>query len=297
MKYTIEDIRKYLGHNCQIIGDVTKFVFDKAKPINEADDTTLVWVNPNRKDRLDLMRQTKARIIICSQKEPVDNDPNRVYILTDEPKLVYLRVIEGLFATRIKYMLHPTACIHPEAEIDNNVHIGPLTYVGKASIGEGSVIHGNCNIMDGVIIGKNVVIQPGAVLGSEGFGYAKNQAGQLERFPHIGGVQIEDDVEIGANTCIDRGTLGNTRIRKGAKIDNLVHIAHNVDVGENTAIIANAMIAGSTKIGANTWIAPSACLRDAINIGKDATVGLAALVTKDIPDGELWAGFPARKIR
>jgi len=119
----------------------------------------------------------------------------------------------------------------------------------------------------------------------------------LERFPHIGGVQIEDDVEIGANTCIDRGTLGNTRIRKGAKIDNLVHIAHNVDVGENTAIIANAMIAGSTKIGANTWIAPSACLRDAINIGKDATVGLAALVTKDIPDGELWAGFPARKIR
>jgi UDP-3-O-[3-hydroxymyristoyl] glucosamine N-acyltransferase len=110
-------------------------------------------------------------------------------------------------------------------------------------------------------------------------------------------VIIEDCVDIGANTCIDRGTLGNTVIRRGAKIDNLVHIAHNVVVGENTMVIANAMIGGSTEIGADSWVAPSATLRDAIQIGAASTVGLGAVVTKSVPDGEVWAGNPAKFLR
>jgi len=113
----------------------------------------------------------------------------------------------------------------------------------------------------------------------------------------VGGVIIEDNVDIGANTCIDRGTLGHTYIKEGAKIDNLVHIAHNVIIGRNTTVIANAMIGGSTIIGDNVWIAPSSTLRDGITIGNSSTVGLAALVTKTIPENEVWAGFPAKLIR
>lgn len=105
---------------------------------------------------------------------------------------------------------------------------------------------------------------------------------------------IEDDVDIGANTCIDRGALGDTRIGRGARIDNLVHIAHNVQVGAHAAVIADAMIGGSAKIGAYAWIAPSACIRDRVSVGERAVVGLASLVTKDVPADVTVLGAPAR---
>ncbi|MDX9907755.1 MAG: UDP-3-O-(3-hydroxymyristoyl)glucosamine N-acyltransferase, partial [Bacteroidales bacterium] len=125
-------------------------------------------------------------------------------------------------------------------------------------------------------------------------GYQRNSYNKLEKFPHIGGVIIEDDVEIGANTCIDRGTLGNTVIKKGAKVDNLVHVAHNVTIGNHAAIIANTMIGGSTVIEDYAWIAPSVSLMNGLSVGKGATAGLGAVVTKNIPDNETWAGNPAR---
>lgn len=297
MLYAIEDIKKQIVGDFLITGQEDSVKFDKVRPINEADENTLVWLNPNRKDKKQLLEATRAKVIICSLDEAEHVDSNKVYVHVKEPKLVYLRIVDAYFTQKPAYGIHESAVIHPEAKIHKNVYIGPLTYVGKAVIGENTLIMGSCHIMDQTQIGKDVMIQPGTVIGAEGFGYARNENGQLERFPHIGGVVIEDDVEIGANTCIDRGTLGNTLVRKGAKIDNLVHIAHNADVGENAAVIAHAMVAGSTKIGANSWIAPSSCLRDGIEIGRNATVGLAALVTKNIPDNEVWAGFPARKIR
>ncbi|MFA6455573.1 MAG: UDP-3-O-(3-hydroxymyristoyl)glucosamine N-acyltransferase, partial [Bacteroidota bacterium] len=156
---------------------------------------------------------------------------------------------------------------------------------------------GQCYIYDNVRIGKNVIIQAGAVIGGDGYGYSRNDKGEFEKFPHVGAVLIEDDVEIGANTCVDRGTLGNTIIREGAKIDNLVHIAHNVTVGKHAAVIAQSMIGGSTVIGDYGWIAPSASLMNGIKIGSKVTVGLGAVVTKNIPDGETWAGVPAQPLR
>jgi UDP-3-O-[3-hydroxymyristoyl] glucosamine N-acyltransferase len=139
-----------------------------------------------------------------------------------------------------------------------------------------------------------VIIHAGTVIGADGFGYERNEDGTFEKFPHLGGVVIEDDVEIGANACIDRGTLAPTRIREGAKIDNLVHIAHNVDVGRHAAVIAHAMIGGGTRIGDYGWVAPCACLRDGIVIGTRSTVGLGAVVTKSIGDDATVMGAPAR---
>ena len=159
------------------------------------------------------------------------------------------------------------------------------------------MIHGNIFIYDQVSIGSDVTIHSGTVVGADGFGYEKDENGEVFKFPHIGGVIIENDVEIGANTCIDKGSLGNTLIKRGAKIDNLVHIAHNVEIGENTFVIANAMVGGSTKIGDNAWIAPSVSLMNGISIGKDVTIGMSSLVTKAIPDGETYAGSPAKPLK
>ena len=117
----------------------------------------------------------------------------------------------------------------------------------------------------------------------------------LEKFPHIGTVIIEDDVEIGSNTCIDRGTLGDTIIGEGVRIDNLVHISHNVEIGRHSAVIANAMVGGGTKIGELSWVAPSSSVRDRLEIGDNSVIGLASVVTKDISPNKTVMGSPARE--
>ncbi len=147
----------------------------------------------------------------------------------------------------------------------------------------------DCVKKDSYIIGAN------CTLGLCGFGYIWDE-GHWLRFPHIGGVVIESDVEIGSNVCIDRGSIGNTHIRQGVKIDNLVHIAHNADIGEHTLIVAGAVIGGSVKIGKKCFIGMNASIKNGVTIGDNVTVGAGAVVLKDIPDGETWAGVPAKKL-
>jgi len=152
---------------------------------------------------------------------------------------------------------------------------------------------GKCKI----IKGRNVKIGEFCSIGNEGFGFVQDYDGAWIRFPHHGGIIIGDDVEIGDNVCIDRGSLSDTVIGKGVKIDNLVHIAHNVTIGENSMIVAKSMIAGSVKIGDNCWISPSSNIRNGIKIGNNVMVGMGSNVVKDIPDNVVVAGNPARVIR
>jgi UDP-3-O-[3-hydroxymyristoyl] glucosamine N-acyltransferase len=295
MKYKLEDIISFISVDYTIDGSTNDVLISKVSPIDQADCETLVWLNPNRSDKEDLLTNTNAVVIIVESTLEIVKPTGKIFIKVNNPKLVFLRIVRDFFSIKQDYGIHPTAFVDPLSNIHPESYIGPFTYIGKAIIGRGTVIKGNCHIGDDTKIGQNVSISAGTVIGSDGFGYARNEIGELEKFPHIGGVIIEDDVEIGANTCVDRGTLGNTRIKKGVKIDNLVHIAHNVIVGEDTAVIANSMLGGSSTIGNNTWISPSVCIRDGVSIGSNVTVGLAALVTKNIPDGEIWAGFPAKK--
>ncbi len=217
-------------------------------------------------------------------------------IVVEEPRLSFLRLVNALFAPPKPTGIHPTAVISPDAEIASNVYVGPFTYVGKCKIEEGSLIYGHVYIYDNTRIGRNVIIHAGTVIGSDGFGYHRNKDGILEKFSHIGGVIIEDEVEIGSNVSIDRGTLGNTVIHNGAKIDNLVHIAHNVVIGKHTAVISHAMIGGSTQVGRYSWIAPCACLRDGISIGDKTMVGMGSVVAKDVPDNATVMGVPAKPV-
>ncbi|CAN5807046.1 N/A [soil metagenome] len=294
-QFTVEDIKTHLGKNWEILGDPSDKYFTEVKSIFEASKESLVWVNSTRRDRQQLIEKTEAAIIICDRNIDITDNlrRNKCLVIVDSPKLIYLRIVAALFSTKMKYGTHPSAVIEPEAEIHSETYIGPYTYIGRSRIGKGSIVHGHCHICDGVIIGERVFIDAGTVVGSEGFGFAKNEAGKWERFPHIGGVVIHDDVEIGANTCVARGTLGNTEIREGAKIDCHVQVSHNVIVGKGAIITAFAVISGSSIIGDNAWIAPGAVITDGITIGQSATVGPGAVVLSSVPDFAKVVGKPA----
>lgn len=244
-----------------------------------------------------MVRKSKASVIIIPKDSDVKKKDagGRVFVLVDDPKKIFIKIADWCFPTnKKKGEIHKSSVIDPDATIDPSVYIGPHCVIGKCNIDTGTIIYANVVINEGVSIGKKVIINPGCVIGFDGFGYYKDEDGALKNFPHYGSVIIEDDAEIGSNTSIDRGTLGNTIIKKGAKIDNLVHIAHNVVVGENSMVIAHSMIGGSTKIGKNVWIAPNAAVIDGIKIGDNSLIGLGAVVIRDVPQNAIVYGNPAK---
>jgi UDP-3-O-[3-hydroxymyristoyl] glucosamine N-acyltransferase len=189
--------------------------------------------------------------------------------------------------------------VHPLAYISSNVILGarvtvsPGVYIGQGvSIGDDSILYPNVTIKENVKIGKKAIVHSGAVIGSDGFGYVLEK-GIHHKIPQVGGVIIEDDVEIGANVVIDRATLGNTIIGQGTKIDNLVQIAHNVKIGKKCIIVSQVGISGSVEIGDGVVLAGQVGVRDHIKIGDGAMVGAQSGIGTDIPDGQLYSGSPA----
>ncbi|MBL0742437.1 UDP-3-O-(3-hydroxymyristoyl)glucosamine N-acyltransferase [Chryseolinea lacunae] len=271
----------------------------RALPAHEADAESVVWIKPGNPNAAAIIAATPAPLIVCD--EPTwtalaEAKTTKVYLLTPEPKRIFSKLVNKLLVRQPAPGIHPTASIHPNAKIGSGCSIGPFTYIGEATVGNNTIIHGHCHIYDQVEIGSACILHAGVVIGSDGFGYARDENNAIEKFPHIGGVKIGNHVEIGANTCIDRGALGNTVIADGVKIDNLVHIAHNVRIHANAFIIANAMIGGSTTVGEAAWVAPSASILQQLNIGDNATVGVGAIVTKDVPPGQTWTGSPAKPL-
>ena len=181
--------------------------------------------------------------------------------------------------------IHDSAVIHPEARIHKSVSIGPHCYIGKSQIDEGCRLHGNNFIHDNVTIGKNADIQAGAVIGAEGFGFVRGEDGRFVHMKHIAGVIIEDDVFIGTNASIIRGVLNNTIIRSGAKIDALVQIGHNVEIGENTFVISGTVVGGSATVGSDSNLSINSSISDKCNVGNNTTVGIGANIQKDVASG------------
>lgn len=185
--------------------------------------------------------------------------------------------------------------VSDNASIGDGVQLYPQVYVGdNVKIGEGSILHPGVKIYEGCVIGSHCVIHAGAVVGADGFGFAPNQDNNYEKVPQVGKVIIEDHVEIGANTTVDRATMGATILRKGVKLDNLVMIAHNVEVDENTVIAAQSGISGSTKVGKNCMFGGQVGLIGHINIASGVKIAAQSGITKDIKEeGIVIQGSPA----
>lgn len=294
--HSVEEIVALLGESVLEVAGPRSLRVRRPAPIGQADAESITFCSAKGISAAELIRKSEAGIIICEAgafEKPAR--PAQALIATDQPRLAFIRVVQALFSEPPLTGIHKTAVVDEDAQIAEGVYVGPLASVGRnCSIGRGSVLHQGVHIYPGTQIGENVIVHSGTVVGADGFGYQRGDDGVFEKFPHLGGVIIENGVEIGANTCIDRGTLASTLIREGAKIDNLVHIAHNVIVGRHAAVIAHAMVGGGTTIGDFAWLAPCACIRDGITIGAHATIGLGAVVTKDVPEGVTVMGAPAR---
>lgn len=161
------------------------------------------------------------------------------------------------------------------------------------TIGEGTILYAGVKIYEGCKIGSNCIIHAGAVIGADGFGFAPNPDGSFTKIPQLGNVIIEDYVEIGANTCIDRAKTDSTIIRRGVKLDNLIQVGHNVQIGENTVSSSQMGIAGSSRIGSNCFLGGQVGIADHVVIGNNCKIGSKSGIDKSVPDGEVRMGYPA----
>jgi UDP-3-O-[3-hydroxymyristoyl] glucosamine N-acyltransferase len=275
--------------------------------LEEAGPADLTFVA--RPEYLARLAASRAGAVIVGEAwAPVD----RPALRTGNPYLALARALNAVYPPAAPAPgVHPSAVVAPGAAVSPLATVGPLCLVGPgASIGAHTVLEGqvavgadvrigsHCRLApqvvlrDGVVLGDRVIIHSGAVIGADGFGYAREGARYL-KIPQVGRVVIEDDVEIGANTTIDRATLGETRIGRGTKIDNLVQVAHNVQVGADTVIVAQVGISGSTRIGSRVTLAGQVGIVDHVEIGDDVIVGAQAGVTKDIPGRSVVLGSPA----
>lgn len=183
------------------------------------------------------------------------------------------------------------------AQIADDVTLHAQVFIGEnVKIGEGTVIHPGVKIYKNTVIGKNCIIHSNAVLGADGFGFTPDSKGKYSKVPQIGNVVIGDDVEVGANTTIDRATLGSTRIHDGVKLDNLIQIAHNVEIGENTVVASQAGIAGSSKVGKNCMIAGQVGIAGHLKVGDYVIIQAQSGLTNDVSDGRRIFGSPAMDV-
>lgn len=276
-----------------------------------ANEGTITFLSKN--DFRAAVEKSRCATVIVRKGDEVDG---KVCIETDDPYVGYAKIAQAFEDTRPSWNegIAATAFVDPTASVAASASIGPFSVIGsRVRIGEScrigahcvvernTVIGDGCRIDAGAVIrwnsaiGNRVIIQSGAVVGSDGFGNAREN-GRFIRIPCFGNVVIEDDVDIGACSTIDRGNFEPTVLRRGVKIDNLVHIAHNVTIGDDTAIAAQTGVSGSTRIGKRTLIGGQAGFVGHIEIGDDAFIGAKAGVSKSVGPGERVTGYPARDL-
>lgn len=274
--------------------ELKELYIDNLAEVERVNETTLDWINPAKANKQEIAEHSKARVMLVD--ETIMQITNKILIKVKNPKVALADVGNHFFVEKPEAGIHTTAIIHPEAQIGKNVSIGAYSVIGKATIGDNCIIDSNVRIYDSVIMGHDCLIKAGAILGGAGFGYERDENGNRFRFPQIGQLIMGNFVEVGANTCIDRGALSDTIIGDYTKINNLCHIAHNNKIGRNVIITGCVNVSGSNVIDDNVWLAPNSSIRGWVHIGVGATVGMAAVVTKNIPANETWVGNPARKL-
>jgi UDP-3-O-[3-hydroxymyristoyl] glucosamine N-acyltransferase len=305
VKTTLEELAELVGG--QLCGD-GRFQITGAKPVGSAGPNDITFARD--KHYLDAVEASGAGAALV----PPEVSSERVHLIrVADPLKAFVKIVQHFHTDQDlpEPGIHPTSVINPSAQIGADVHIGPHVVIGRNTvIGDrccvmaGAVIEADCLLGEQVVLyprvvlhrrtrlGDRVVVHPGAVIGSEGFGF-QHKGGRIEKVPQMGWVEVGNDVEIGANTTIDRGTFEATRIGDGTKIDNQVQIAHNCKIGRRNILVAQVGIAGSVTTGDDVVIAGQAGIRDHIRIGDGAVVGAMAGIMRDVEPGTQVVGLPA----
>jgi len=302
MPYSLKELCKvanidYSGEDYQIT---------KINTLLEANESEISFFHNKR--YLKDLPQTKAKAVLIEEKYAKFLPKSSIALITDEPYLK-LALISKLFAykpsTKSELPKVGKDCdIDSSAKFGVNVSIGDRSvimagvYIGdNCSIGEDCLIYPNVTIYHGTKIGKNCIIHSGAVIGSDGYGFAHTKDGRHIKFYQLGNTILEDDIEVGANTTIDRGAIKDTIIKRGTKIDNLVQIGHNCEIGENCLIVAQNGLAGSSKLGRNIVLGGQSAVAGHLEIGDFAQFAGRSAVTKSLEGGKIYAGAPAIDIK
>lgn len=270
-------------------------------------------------DYAEYLYSTAAGIVIIDESFEIKNtfSNNPTLIKVPDARLAFARVLKHYkeYKTAQKTGIHPTAVVSESAKLGENVYIGPFSFIGEntnvgndvkiyghafigddVKLGNNTIVNSGVRINDECIVGTDCVFQSGAVIGSDGFGFQPDSANEYEKIIHVGNVIIEDRVEIGANTTIDRATFGSTVIKRGVKLDNLIQVGHNVEIGENTVIAAQTGIAGSVKIGRDCMIGGQVGFAGHQKIGNGVKIAAQSGIQGDVEDKTILQGSPAFEI-
>ncbi|MFQ5543800.1 MAG: UDP-3-O-(3-hydroxymyristoyl)glucosamine N-acyltransferase, partial [Nitrospiria bacterium] len=294
MSTPLEEIEQHL--NGQIVGRRDLLITGVA-PINDAKAGEAAFITHPKYEKK--ARLSKASVLISKKRIA---GVNKTFLLVHDPYFAFSKLLSFFHALQSyppgisseasigeAVLIGEGASVAPFARIEDRARIGEAVrvsagvFIGEGSeIGKGSLIYPNVTIREGVKIGRNVIIHSGTVIGSDGFGFAPKE-GKYHKIPQVGGVVIEDDVELGANVTVDRGTLGDTVIGRGTKVDNLVQIGHNVKIGCDTILVSQVGISGSATIGEHVTLAGQVGVAGHLSVGDDVVVGGKSGITKDIP--------------
>jgi UDP-3-O-[3-hydroxymyristoyl] glucosamine N-acyltransferase LpxD len=298
-KLSFRQLKEILSDDCVFVGNA-ELEFTGIQSVYECQPGDVTWIKPGVRDEKNLINQTVATCILCNKdsfKFFTGNIDQKLFVLHDDPKILYLRITKFFAGTGSMWSkptyIHETAIIDARCQIGDNVKIGAYSVIGACEIGNGTIVGESVRIFDNVKIGSYCDIREFSSIGGQGLGYYKKADGTLERIPHIGSVVIEDNVHIYPFVNIDQGTLGTTRIGKGAAIDHHVHIGHNASVGMNSILVCGTVMAGGSKVLNDCFIGGNTQIRQKCIIGNRVITGMGSVVVKDIPDNEVWAGNPA----
>lgn len=307
MKFTAEQIAGILEG--EVVGNPMAEVFRLSKIEEGAEGSLTFLSNPKY---LNYIYSTKASVTIVNDTFVPESPLTTTLIKVQDAYAAFSKLLEFYNQVKLnKSGIEQPSFLSQSVKYGDNLYLGSFSYVGQnVVLGENVKIYPNCFIGDNVVIGDNVLlfagakiysetvignnctIHSGAIIGADGFGFAPNPDGTYTKIPQIGNVIIEDNVDIGSCTTIDRATMGSTIIRKGVKLDNQIQIAHNVEIGENTVIAAQTGVAGSTKIGKNGMIGGQVGISGHLNIGNNVRIQAQSGVGRNIKDNEILQGSP-----
>jgi UDP-3-O-[3-hydroxymyristoyl] glucosamine N-acyltransferase len=300
MGWNIESLLSDLGAEYQKNGPTQGKIIAGVASIKEATEDELSFCYYEGEKGASLISHSKAGVILCKKalEGLIQQKPGMQVFYLDNPRLVFVQIMKQMYNKKPKGGISSNAVISKTAKIGFDCYIGDYTVIGEnCKIGNNTTVSDRVSLVQNCSVGNDCIIQSGVTIGADGFAFERYQNGELERFTHIRGVKIGNNVEICANSSIARGSLSDTMIGDGTKIDALVHIAHNVVTGKNCELTAGTIIGGSTTLGDMCWTGLNSTLKDNIKVGNKALVAAGAAVIHDVQDEDIVAGVPAKSIK